>query len=82
MRIFDAIVFVGVATDRLLARWGDMETAEKEWGPKHALGRLGQPDEMLLGWFFLRAMIQFCDRSRFIVRWRVYGMVIFGDVQW
>ena len=29
----------GVATDRLLARWGDMETAEKEWGPKHALGR-------------------------------------------
>ena len=43
----------GVATDRLLARWGDMETAEKEWGPKHALGRLGQPFEIASGAVFL-----------------------------
>ena len=30
-----------------------METAEKEWGPKHALGRLGQPDEIAAGAVFL-----------------------------
>ena len=39
----------GVATGRLLARWGDMETAEKEWGPKQALGRLGRPSEIAAG---------------------------------
>jgi NAD(P)-dependent dehydrogenase (short-subunit alcohol dehydrogenase family) len=43
----------GVATDRLIARWGDLETAEREWGPKHALGRLGQPHEIAAGAVFL-----------------------------
>jgi NAD(P)-dependent dehydrogenase (short-subunit alcohol dehydrogenase family) len=51
----------GVATDRLLARWGDMETAEKEWGPKHALGRLGQPHEIASGAVFLAS-----DESSFM----------------
>jgi NAD(P)-dependent dehydrogenase (short-subunit alcohol dehydrogenase family) len=51
----------GVATDRLLARWGDMETAEKEWGPKHALGRLGQPHEIANGAVFLAS-----DESSFM----------------
>ena len=36
----------GVATDRLVKRFGDLETAEREWGPKHPLGRLGRPEEM------------------------------------
>lgn len=36
----------GIATDRLLHRFGDMDTAEREWGPKHPLGRLGTPEEM------------------------------------
>jgi NAD(P)-dependent dehydrogenase (short-subunit alcohol dehydrogenase family) len=51
----------GVATDRLVARWGDLETAEKEWGPKHALGRLGQPHEIASGAVFLAS-----DESSFM----------------
>ena len=51
----------GVATDRLVARWGDLETAEREWGPKHALGRLGKPDEIAAGAVFLAS-----DQSSFM----------------
>jgi NAD(P)-dependent dehydrogenase (short-subunit alcohol dehydrogenase family) len=36
----------GIATDRLRHRFGDLENAEREWGPKHPLGRLGTPEEM------------------------------------
>lgn len=43
----------GVATGRLLARWADMEEAEREWGPKHALGRLGRVEEIAAGVVFL-----------------------------
>lgn len=43
----------GVATERLARRFGDLETAEREWGPKHPLGRLGQPHELAAGAVFL-----------------------------
>lgn len=35
-----------VETERLVRRFGDMETARRISGPKHLLGRLGQPDEI------------------------------------
>jgi NAD(P)-dependent dehydrogenase (short-subunit alcohol dehydrogenase family) len=35
-----------VETDRLVKRFGDMETARRTAGPKHLLQRLGQPDEI------------------------------------
>ena len=43
----------GVATDRLAQQFGDLETAEREWGPAHPLGRLGQPDEIARAAVFL-----------------------------
>ena len=43
----------GVATGRLAKRFGDLETAERIWGPKHPMGRLGQPDEIARGAVFL-----------------------------
>lgn len=36
----------GVATDRLARQYGDLATAEREWGPAHPVGRLGQPAEI------------------------------------
>ena len=36
----------GVATDRLALQFGNMENAEREWGPAHPVGRLGQPEEI------------------------------------
>jgi NAD(P)-dependent dehydrogenase (short-subunit alcohol dehydrogenase family) len=42
-----------VETDRLAKRFGDMETARRVSGPKHLLGRLGQPDEIAAAAVFL-----------------------------
>ena len=42
-----------VETDRLVKRFGDMETARRVSGPKHLLGRLGQPDEIAAAAVFL-----------------------------
>lgn len=43
----------GTATDRLARRFGDIDTAERDWGPRHLLGRLGRPEEMARGALFL-----------------------------
>jgi NAD(P)-dependent dehydrogenase (short-subunit alcohol dehydrogenase family) len=43
----------GTATDRMVAKFGDLETAEREWGPKHAMGRLGRVEEIARGAVFL-----------------------------
>lgn len=42
-----------VETRRLVLRFGDMETARRESGPKHLLNRLGQPDEIAQAALFL-----------------------------
>jgi NAD(P)-dependent dehydrogenase (short-subunit alcohol dehydrogenase family) len=42
-----------VATSRLLQRWPDLETANKDLGPAHLLGRIAQPDEIAAAAAFL-----------------------------
>jgi NAD(P)-dependent dehydrogenase (short-subunit alcohol dehydrogenase family) len=42
-----------VETDRLIKRFGSMEEARRLSGPKHLLGRLGQPDEIAAAAVFL-----------------------------
>jgi NAD(P)-dependent dehydrogenase (short-subunit alcohol dehydrogenase family) len=43
----------GIATDRLAKRFGDLATAEREWGPRHVMGRLGRAEEIARGAVFL-----------------------------
>ena len=42
-----------VETQRLVYRYGDMETARRLGGPKHLMNRLGQPDEIARAALFL-----------------------------
>lgn len=42
-----------IETDRLVKRFGDMETARRTAGPKHLLQRLGQPSEIAQAAVFL-----------------------------
>jgi NAD(P)-dependent dehydrogenase (short-subunit alcohol dehydrogenase family) len=42
-----------VETDRLVKRFGDMDAARRISGPKHLLGRLGQPNEIAAAAVFL-----------------------------
>jgi NAD(P)-dependent dehydrogenase (short-subunit alcohol dehydrogenase family) len=43
----------GIATNRLAQRFGSLESAQKEWGPMHPMGRLGEPEEIARGAVFL-----------------------------
>ena len=43
----------GIATHRQLLRFPDMETAQSEWGARHPMGRLGEPDEVARAALFL-----------------------------
>jgi NAD(P)-dependent dehydrogenase (short-subunit alcohol dehydrogenase family) len=43
----------GVATERMARRFGDIATAQRVWGPKHPLGRLGEPEEIARAAVFL-----------------------------
>ncbi|MET1027955.1 MAG: SDR family oxidoreductase [Dongiaceae bacterium] len=42
-----------VATSRLLSRWPDLETANRQLGPAHLLGRIAQPAEVASAAIFL-----------------------------
>jgi NAD(P)-dependent dehydrogenase (short-subunit alcohol dehydrogenase family) len=43
----------GVATARMAKRFGSLEEAERVWGPKHPMGRLGRVEEIARGAVFL-----------------------------
>lgn len=51
----------GVATDRMVRRFGDLETAQRVWGAKHPMGRLGRVEEIAAGAVFLAS-----DESSFM----------------
>ncbi len=51
----------GIATDRQLLRFADMETAQREWGARHPMGRLGEPEEIADAAVFLAS-----DESAFM----------------
>ncbi len=51
----------GTATDRMAKRFGDLETAERVWGPRHPMGRLGRPEEIARAAVFLA-----CDDASFM----------------
>jgi NAD(P)-dependent dehydrogenase (short-subunit alcohol dehydrogenase family) len=43
----------GIATHRQLLRFPDMQTAQREWGARHPMGRLGEPAEVARAALFL-----------------------------
>jgi NAD(P)-dependent dehydrogenase (short-subunit alcohol dehydrogenase family) len=43
----------GIATERQLVRFADMETAQREWGARHPMGRLGESEEVARAALFL-----------------------------
>ncbi len=51
----------GTLTQRLTRKFGDAETAEREWGPMHPMGRLGRAEEIADGAVFLAG-----ERSSFM----------------
>ena len=43
----------GIATHRQLVRFADLATAQREWGARHPMGRLGEPQEIARAALFL-----------------------------
>jgi NAD(P)-dependent dehydrogenase (short-subunit alcohol dehydrogenase family) len=69
-----------IETRRLLLRYGDMATAQREAGPKHLLNRLGQPEEVARAALFLASDRKFYDRRRYVGRRRLHGDLIFPAI--